>query len=146
MIRPRRKKAWLVSVLFLCIGTVFVGCDDTSGAGSDRDPDMGGVTELCSADAPCARPNTFCDNGICQLQPCSGDNDCSAFVCPDSERQSVIHVDYVLAKPSVRVDVLSRNFAAYRMVNAERCLTAVLNSSVDSARPSELNSSTRETL
>ena len=28
MIRPRRSKEWLISVLFLCVGIVFVGCDD----------------------------------------------------------------------------------------------------------------------
>ena len=85
MVRPRRSKEWLISVLFLCVGIVFVGCDDSSGAGSDRDSDMGGITELCGADAPCVRPNTFCDNGVCELQPCSDNNDCSDFSCPDGD-------------------------------------------------------------
>ena len=79
--RPRI--AW--TAVFVILTLANLGCEDSSGAGRDRDPDMG-VPQSCVENSQCEEPNHFCDGKICRLVDCREDGSlCEGLTCPDGE-------------------------------------------------------------
>jgi len=61
-----------------------MGCDDSSGASKDGDPDGGVSPTLCTDSSECAEPNEACLSGRCGLVDCRDGSDvCDQLSCPD---------------------------------------------------------------